>query len=63
MYSVTNIIYIREIKYCIVLISLQGSLVQEFHQVYSPWASQVFRLYDDERHLEIEWTIGPIPIE
>ena len=41
---------------------LQGSRVQEIRQVYSDWASQVIRLYADERHVEIEWTVGPIPV-
>ena len=41
---------------------LQGSRVQEIRQVFSDWASQVIRLYADERHVEIEWTVGPIPV-
>ena len=41
---------------------LQGSRVQEIRQVFSAWASQVIRIYADERHVEIEWTVGPIPI-
>jgi hypothetical protein len=30
--------------------------------VFSDWASQVVRLYNGTRHLEIEWTVGPIPV-
>ena len=41
---------------------LQGSRVQEIRQVFSDWTSQVIRLYADERHVEIEWTVGPIPV-
>jgi len=42
---------------------LQGSEVQEVHQVFSKWASQVVRLYKGQRYVEIEWTVGPIPIQ
>jgi len=36
--------------------------VQEVRQVFGDWASQVVRLYNGTKHLEIEWTVGPIPI-
>ncbi|XP_071068858.1 lysosomal alpha-mannosidase-like isoform X2 [Dasypus novemcinctus] len=38
-------------------------LVQEVHQNFSAWCSQVVRLYPGQRHLELEWTVGPIPVE
>ncbi|KAM9241662.1 LOW QUALITY PROTEIN: lysosomal alpha-mannosidase-like [Dugong dugon] len=38
------------------------SLVQEVHQKFSAWCSQVVRLYPGQRHLELEWTVGPIPV-
>ena len=41
----------------------QGILVQEVHQQFSPWASQVIRLYDGEKHVEMEWTVGPINVK
>uniref|UniRef100_A0A8C9K0Y5 Lysosomal alpha-mannosidase n=1 Tax=Panthera tigris altaica TaxID=74533 RepID=A0A8C9K0Y5_PANTA len=37
-------------------------LVQEVHQNFSAWCSQVVRLYRGQRHLELEWTVGPIPV-
>lgn len=40
----------------------EGILVQEVHQQFSPWASQVIRLYDGEKHVEMEWTVGPINV-
>ncbi|XP_062292629.1 lysosomal alpha-mannosidase [Scomber scombrus] len=43
--------------------TVQTSVVQEVRQWFSPWASQVVRLYADSRALELEWTIGPIPID
>ncbi|KAL8591118.1 hypothetical protein ACOMHN_056178 [Nucella lapillus] len=38
-----------------------GTLVQEVHQQFNTWVSQVVRLYKDSMHLELEWTVGPIP--
>lgn len=42
---------------------LQTPAVQEVRQWFAPWASQVVRLYADSRALELEWTVGPLPIE
>uniref|UniRef100_A0AAZ3R390 Alpha-mannosidase n=1 Tax=Oncorhynchus tshawytscha TaxID=74940 RepID=A0AAZ3R390_ONCTS len=42
--------------------TLQNSVVQEVRQWFSPWVSQVVRLYTDSRALELEWTVGPVPI-
>ncbi|KAE8620084.1 hypothetical protein XENTR_v10010093 [Xenopus tropicalis] len=41
---------------------VQNSLVQEVHQNFSSWCSQVVRLYRDQRYIELEWTVGPVPI-
>lgn len=41
---------------------LQTALVQEVHQNFTAWCSQVVRLYSGQRHLELEWTVGPIPV-
>ena len=40
-----------------------GILVSEVHQKFNEWASQVIRIYRGQTHVEIEWTVGPIPIE
>ncbi|MQL96786.1 hypothetical protein Taro_029462 [Colocasia esculenta] len=42
---------------------MQGSLVDEVHQQFNSWISQVTRLYKDKEHAEIEFTIGPIPVD
>ncbi|KAG6556620.1 hypothetical protein Mapa_001561 [Marchantia paleacea] len=42
---------------------IRGPLVEEVHQTFSPWISQVVRLYRDADHAEIEFMVGPIPIE
>ncbi|XP_006900896.1 PREDICTED: lysosomal alpha-mannosidase [Elephantulus edwardii] len=41
---------------------IKNDLVQEVHQNFSAWCSQVVRLYPGQRHLELEWTVGPIPV-
>ncbi|XP_060037774.1 lysosomal alpha-mannosidase isoform X2 [Erinaceus europaeus] len=41
---------------------VKTSLVQEVHQNFSAWCSQVIRLYRGRRQLEFEWTVGPIPV-
>ncbi|XP_048198391.1 lysosomal alpha-mannosidase isoform X2 [Perognathus longimembris pacificus] len=40
---------------------VKTALVQEIHQNFSAWCSQVIRLYPGQRYLELEWTVGPIP--
>ncbi|KAG1658220.1 Lysosomal alpha-mannosidase [Nymphon striatum] len=42
---------------------VKGPLVNELHQIFSPWISQIIRLYKDESHCEFEWLAGPIPIK
>ncbi|XP_063055152.1 lysosomal alpha-mannosidase [Engraulis encrasicolus] len=42
---------------------VQNGVVQEVRQVFSPWVSQVVRLHEESRELELEWTVGPIPIQ
>ena len=38
------------------------STVQTAIIVFNDWASQEIRLYDDTEFIEVEWTLGPIPI-
>ena len=40
---------------------IKGPLVQEVHQKFNDWTSQVIRLYRGQKHLELEWIIGPLP--
>ncbi|XP_034378373.1 lysosomal alpha-mannosidase isoform X1 [Arvicanthis niloticus] len=42
---------------------VKTTLVQEVYQNFSAWCSQVIRLYEGQRHLELEWTVGPIPVK
>ncbi|XP_053677468.1 lysosomal alpha-mannosidase [Anopheles nili] len=42
---------------------VKGPTVQEVHQVFNEWISQVVRIYADENHIEFEWMVGPIPVE
>ncbi|KAJ4433198.1 hypothetical protein ANN_15455, partial [Periplaneta americana] len=41
----------------------KGHIVDEIHQTFSPWVSQVIRIYKQENHVEFSWLVGPIPIE
>ncbi|PHT56478.1 Alpha-mannosidase [Capsicum baccatum] len=42
---------------------IRGPLVDEIHQQFNSWISQVIRIYKDKEHVELEFTIGSIPIE
>lgn len=39
----------------------RGPLVDEVHQVYTDWCTQVIRLYKNYNYIEFDWVIGPIP--
>ncbi|NXI19195.1 MA2B1 mannosidase, partial [Irena cyanogastra] len=41
---------------------LKTALVQELHQNFSAWCSQVLRLRPGQPYLELEWSVGPIPV-
>ena len=40
-----------------------GEQVEEVHQVFSSWVTCVYRLWKGRKSLEVEWTVGPIPID
>eukprot|EP00667_Euglena_gracilis_P001573 EG_transcript_1573 len=42
---------------------LRGPLVQEVRQTFAPWLSQRISLADDSQHIEMTYTVGPIPVE
>ncbi|XP_062143909.1 alpha-mannosidase isoform X3 [Alnus glutinosa] len=42
---------------------IRGPLFDEVHQRFNSWIYQVTRLYRDKEHAEVEFTIGPIPLE
>ncbi|KAL2520356.1 Glycosyl hydrolase family 38 protein [Forsythia ovata] len=42
---------------------IRGPLVHEVHQQFNSWVHQIIRVYKDKDHAEVEFTIGPIPIE
>ncbi|GAB6018760.1 hypothetical protein CHUAL_000429 [Chamberlinius hualienensis] len=43
--------------------SYSGSEVQEIHQIFNEYISQVIRLYPGETKVEFEWMIGPISVD
>ncbi|KAK9990150.1 hypothetical protein SO802_025135 [Lithocarpus litseifolius] len=42
---------------------IRGPLVDEVLQQFNSWIYQVTRLYRDKEHAEVEFTIGPIPVD
>ncbi|XP_076940855.1 alpha-mannosidase At3g26720-like [Bidens hawaiensis] len=42
---------------------LKGPLMDEVHQQLNSWIYQVTRVYKEKEHAEVEFTIGPIPID
>lgn len=42
---------------------VRGELVEEVHQVFNDYISQVVRVYKNEKLVEFEWLVGPIPVE
>ncbi len=41
---------------------IRGKLVQEIRQEFTPWLSQVIRLYhNNNEYIEFDWMVGPIP--
>ncbi|KAH7518968.1 hypothetical protein FEM48_Zijuj09G0227800 [Ziziphus jujuba var. spinosa] len=42
---------------------VQGPLLDEVHQTFNPWVSQITRVYRGKEHAEVEFTIGPIPVD
>ncbi|CAO1353625.1 unnamed protein product [Diamesa tonsa] len=42
---------------------VKGDLVDEVHQIFNEWLSQVVRVYKTENYIEFEWLVGAIPIE
>ncbi|XP_058677472.1 lysosomal alpha-mannosidase [Ammospiza caudacuta] len=41
---------------------IKTALVQELRQNFSEWCSQVLRLRPGQPYLELEWTVGPVPV-
>ncbi|KAJ9676509.1 hypothetical protein PVL29_021837 [Vitis rotundifolia] len=42
---------------------LRGPVLDEVHQRINSWISQITRVYKGKEHAEVEFTIGPIPID
>ncbi|XP_020533563.1 alpha-mannosidase At3g26720 isoform X2 [Jatropha curcas] len=42
---------------------VKGPILDEVHQQVNPWISQVTRIYKGKEHAEVEFTIGPIPVD
>uniref|UniRef100_A0A2P2KS65 Alpha-mannosidase n=1 Tax=Rhizophora mucronata TaxID=61149 RepID=A0A2P2KS65_RHIMU len=42
---------------------MRGPIVDEVHQRINQWIYQITRLYRDREHVEVEFVVGPIPID
>ena len=42
---------------------IKGETVQTAIVVFNEWASEEISLYDDAQAVEIQWTVGPIPVD
>ncbi|GMP29807.1 hypothetical protein CsSME_00004761 [Camellia sinensis var. sinensis] len=42
---------------------MRGSLMDEVHQQLNPWIYQVTRVYKGKEHAEVEFIIGPVPVD
>lgn len=42
---------------------LRGPLFDEVHQKINSWIHQVTRVYKEKEHVEVEFTVGPIPVD
>ncbi|XP_042519193.1 alpha-mannosidase At3g26720-like [Macadamia integrifolia] len=42
---------------------LRGPILDEVHQRINPWIYQVTRVYKAKEHAEVEFSIGPIPVD
>jgi lysosomal alpha-mannosidase len=42
---------------------VRGEHVDEVHQKFNEWISQVVRIYKTEKFIEFEWLVGSIPID
>ncbi|XP_076898589.1 putative alpha-mannosidase At5g13980 [Bidens hawaiensis] len=42
---------------------MYGNIYDELHEQISPWIYQITRVYKNMEHAEVEFTVGPIPIE
>lgn len=42
---------------------IRGELVDEVHQIFNEWISQVVRIYKNESYAEFQWLVGPVPVD
>lgn len=42
---------------------LNGPIYDEVHQKINPWIYQITRVFKNKEHAEVEFTVGPIPVD
>ncbi|KAK4417954.1 putative alpha-mannosidase [Sesamum alatum] len=42
---------------------IRGPIIDEVHQMINPWIYQINRLHKGKEHVEVEFSVGPIPVD
>ena len=42
---------------------IKGTTVEAAEVVWGSWASQVYRLWKGDKYVDVEWSVGPIPVK
>ena len=45
------------------LVLIKGRGFQEVRQTFSKWTQAAVRLYDDSPNVQVDWTVGPVPVD
>ncbi|KAF6159043.1 hypothetical protein GIB67_032660 [Kingdonia uniflora] len=60
---VNSISILFRCSFFVFLIVLQRPVLAEVHQRINPWMRQITRVYKGKEHAEVEFVIGPIPVD
>lgn len=55
--------YVMQSKGKIQSTVMRGPLIDEVHQQINSWIHQITRVYKNKEHVEVEYMVGPIPVE
>ncbi|XP_062151727.1 probable alpha-mannosidase At5g13980 [Alnus glutinosa] len=47
----------------VALTVMRGPIIEEVHQQINPWIYQITRLHKEKEHGEVEFIVGPIPVD
>ena len=61
--SQSGVTQIRDSQSPMITSVMESNMISEVRQQFSAWASQVVRIREGSEVVELEWTVGPIPID